>query len=150
MNTISGKDCRQKRRGGAGRHESARRRRVGLELCVFALGGGGGDRRAYLRDRDGFEDRCDIMRRRSGRQGGATLFCGEGRQRTDERVGVCGRVGGDGVRDNNAVRQAAARRGGDGYAHARLVNAGAVGDRIYYNTPANLKSKYTASAPSAK
>ena len=71
MNTISGKDCRQKRRGGAGRHESARRRRVGPERGVFVLVGGvggrrGGDRRAYLRDRDGFEDRRNVMRRRGG------------------------------------------------------------------------------------
>ena len=137
MNTISGKDCRQKRRGGAGRHESARRRRVGPERGVFVLvlvggvsGCGGGDRRAYLRDRDGFEDRRNVMRRRGGRQGGATLFRGEGRHRADERVGGGRGVGGDCVGDNNAVREAAARRGGDGYAHARLVNAGAVGDRV--------------------
>ena len=66
MNFISGKDCRQQRRGGAGRHESARRRRVGPERGVFVLvggvgGRGGGDRRAYLRDRT--DSKTDAMLR---------------------------------------------------------------------------------------
>ena len=73
MNTISGKDCRQKRRGGAGRHESARRRRVGPERGVFVLvggvgGRGGGDRRAHVRERDISKDIGFAVIRRGGRE----------------------------------------------------------------------------------